>query len=124
MTPEQLNAIKERASKATVGPWVTAEEIDGVYSGMKTVVRSTDPPSRWSSRIVSVGQTRRHVKEDAENNAEFIAQARQDIPALIAEVERLKSALSEIADIDDWDYGLDNAKDITYKTIGEPKEWN
>lgn len=39
------------------------------------------------------------------------------------EVEQLRNALKEIADIDDWDYGLEKAKDITHKTIGEPEGW-
>src|SRR6185312_3358938 len=70
--------------------WEVAEEIDGVYSGMNTVVRTTKPPNQWASRIVSVGQTRRHVKDKAEANAEFIAHAREDIPALLTEVERYR----------------------------------
>lgn len=88
MTDEQLAAIKERAEKASAGE--IDEEIDGVYSGKNTVVRTVNPSSRYSSRIVSVGQTRRHVKEGAEQNVEFIANARQDIPLLIAEIERLR----------------------------------
>lgn len=54
---------------------------------------------------------------------ELYVTAREDIPALLAEVERLRAALIEIADIEDWDYGLEIAKNITFKTIGEPKGW-
>ena len=56
--------------------------------------------------------------------AAFYESAREDIPTLLAEVERLREALIEIADIDDWDYGLELAKDITFKTIGEPEGWD
>ncbi|MFD2869870.1 hypothetical protein ACFSY7_15360, partial [Kurthia populi] len=36
------------------------------------------------------------------NDAEFIAHARQDVPALIAEVERLREALLLIQNSDTW----------------------
>lgn len=73
MTPEQLIAIKERVAKATHGPWRSA----GLYG-----VRTQDDcalsiPLRPS-------------------DATFIANARQDIPSLVAEVERLKDENSSL----------------------------
>lgn len=90
MTNEELRQIRERAEKATAGPWEVGAEVDGVYAGMNTVVRATKPHTRWATRIVSVGQTRKHIKEDSEANAEFIAHAREDIPKLLAEIERYR----------------------------------
>lgn len=62
--------------------------------------------------------------------SQFYKHAREDVPKLVeallqerAEVERLRSALQEIADIDDWDYGLEKAKNITFKAINMPEGW-
>jgi len=71
MNAEQLNAIKERAAKATPGPWRQA----GLYSVKNSEDMSI--PLR---------------PEDAE----FIAHARKDVPALVAEVERLQAELADI----------------------------
>lgn len=89
LTQEQIEDIRKRAEAATPGPWEIGKEVDGMYSGLNTVVRTTNPPTKWASRIVSVGQTRRHVKGDAENNVAFIANARQDIPELLAHIAEL-----------------------------------
>jgi len=73
MTPEQLNAIKERAAMATPDPWRTP---------MRTIY-SNDGYVANTSRIV---------------DAEFIAAAREDIPALVAEVERLLKAVEKLTE--------------------------
>ena len=73
MNAKQLNAIKERAEKATPGDWKTDEH--RVYS------EKMDDDficEMWTSFA----------------DAEFIANARQDIPQLVAEVERLQQRLS------------------------------
>ncbi|MDM5229675.1 hypothetical protein [Lysinibacillus pakistanensis] len=103
MNQEQLNAIKQRVEKATIGPWCVNEEIDGIYDGCRTVVKAPNAPSKWATRIVSVGQTRRHIRKDAESNIEFIAHAREDVPALVAEVERLREALGFYANADNYE---------------------
>ena len=101
LTPAQLEAIRKRAEAATEGKWFT------------------DDAELYVSADGYVEVAEAYEKADAE----FIAHSREDIPALLAEVERLRTALIEIADIDDWDYGLEIAKNITFKTIGEPKGW-
>jgi hypothetical protein len=108
LTSEELEAIRQRAEAATQGNWrATLDDpyertyVLGAFNGIVTVVAD--------------------IKGDAD--AEFIANARQDVPKLLAEVDRLRKALQEIADIDDWDYGLEKAKDITFKTIAEPEGW-
>jgi hypothetical protein len=86
LTTQELEAIRKRAEQATEGPWYTAHTADerlivnkdgGIFSGEY-------------SRL---------------NDADFIANARTDIPKLLAEVERLqaesngyRSALLEIVD--------------------------
>ena len=79
MTEEQLQAIKERAEKATDGPWKVGKASPNGAQNIGTVYG------------LLTAQTTR------EENAEFIANARQDIPQLVAEVERLREGLETIA---------------------------
>jgi len=74
MTPEQLNAIKERANKATNvnnSGWCVDEEYPDIIR------------EAWDHELIA------QVARGKEVDAVFIAHARQDIPELIAEVERL-----------------------------------
>lgn len=86
-----LEAIKARAEKATPPPWRIS------MSGYS--VKSTDDampcvcaiPGGSMSRFFHTGNA-----EKAEawlDNAEFMVHAREDIPALIAEIERLRKLL-------------------------------
>lgn len=75
MNSEQLNAIKERAEKATPGPWELDTDDNGIWNeGGRNYLGSVN---------LSI------------TDAEFIAHAREDIPQLVAEVERLQKRLSE-----------------------------
>ncbi|MGE6515174.1 hypothetical protein [Lysinibacillus sphaericus] len=67
MDQEKLNAIKDRVKKVSVGPWIVIEEefIQNISSVIGAI----------------------HFSRDAH----FIAHAREDVPALVAEVERLNS---------------------------------
>lgn len=66
MNQEQLNAIKKRLAKTSVGPWIVVEE---------------EFVQNVSSVIGAI-----HFSKDAH----FIAHAHKDVPALIEEIERLK----------------------------------
>jgi hypothetical protein len=68
-----LAAIKARADAATEGPW--APDRNGVHNQRGECVALTY-----------------HANKHAD--AEFIAHARADVPALFAEVERLREVLS------------------------------
>lgn len=75
LTQAELSAIKERAEKAADGPWRIGRQSPngannvGTMGGLMTAqTANTD-------------------------NAEFIAHAREDIPKLVAEVERLREAI-------------------------------
>ena len=83
MTKEQLEAIKRRADSATRGRW----NYDGSF------VRSCfgDEMEHFICRI---GDDLPYSRDDNEN-AEFIAHARTDVPALVAEVERLMKILAD-----------------------------
>ena len=72
-----LDAIKARAEAATAGPWEADDsDADGVNVGWYV----------WSDFDETTVAP--HLDHD---DAEFIAHAREDVPALIAEVERLRA---------------------------------
>lgn len=77
MKQEQFNAIKERVTKAEEGTW---------YLGKK----SPNGLNNIGVKGCMIGQ----VFDDGD--AVFIAHAREDVPALIAEVERLREALEQV----------------------------
>lgn len=83
LTQDDLNTIKERAKKATFGPWYVDDER---WPGNANL-------QYWfNTHYDGVGAAA--TKADAE----FIAHAREDIPRLVAEVERLREGLSAIAE--------------------------
>jgi hypothetical protein len=75
MTTEELAAIEARANAATAGPWRGTKD-EGVQADA-TAVFETGCECCTPSRL-------------SEADALFIAHARTDIPALVAEVRRLK----------------------------------
>src|SRR5690625_3404239 len=77
LTNEEITVIRERADKAVYAPWrIGKQSPNGLYN-----VGSTDG--------LLTAQTTN------EANAAFIAHARQDIPKLLAEIERLREKLGE-----------------------------
>lgn len=66
-----LDAIRARVDAATVGPWSVAEQTHGDWFGIQ---------DEWLALGSMFGSA----------DAEFIAHARTDVPALLAEVERLR----------------------------------
>lgn len=91
MTPEQLRGIKARAAKARPGPWrwTTYEEthIPGRGYVISHRVLCDDEAGEY---VLPIGFGMR------QEEAEFIASAREDIPALVAEVERLRQEVSRM----------------------------
>lgn len=77
MNVEQLNAIKERAAKATPGQWLVRKHTNGTIDVISV---ETTEHHEYLSRI-ELGEL---------EDAEFIAHARENVPALVAEVERLQ----------------------------------
>jgi len=77
MTKEQLAEIRAREQAATLGPW--REESDQVLYGDGTI---------RGGGSIATGDVCRNAYFDTED-AIFVAHARQDIPALLDEVERL-----------------------------------
>lgn len=77
LTTEALEAIRKRAEAATTGPWYTAHTFDGQW----IIKENGDIISGTVSR---------------DDDATFIIHSREDIPALLSEVERLRSYISRI----------------------------
>ncbi|MEV6107041.1 hypothetical protein AB0M28_20345 [Streptomyces sp. NPDC051940] len=105
LTHEDLADIEERTQAATPGPW-HVRQLDDDYA-MSLVAISTTPDTgrgeRWPDfdhqQIVAatlVQQPRYvDVADDRwDENALFIAHARDDIPRLIAEIRRLQHLLA------------------------------
>lgn len=82
-----LEAIKARCEAATPGPWL--ENVSIVH---------VDAPDETPSRDAIVADTHWDGKafERVRGDAEFIAHARQDVPALVAEVERMRAANEQV----------------------------
>ena len=93
-----LDAIQARADAATPGPWKHFHWPEG----NEVHVTPKKPICAWPGFDGDAGK-------NARANAAFIAAARTDIPALLAECRRLRAALEEIAadsppdDWKDWD---------------------
>lgn len=75
LTQDELQAIKEREEMASSGPWKLTIARDGNFA-----ISNEGSPEYVATYLY-------------ERDAEFIAAARQDIPKLVAEVERLQSVL-------------------------------
>lgn len=85
MTDERLAEVKARAEAATPGPW-HHDRVD-FDSGMTLY-------EIWGGKYREHGWLA-HV-EDNKPNADFISHARQDIPELLAEVERLREQVASL----------------------------
>lgn len=81
MDDETLRQIEERAAAATPGPWAHGAAEGGSWA------------CAGDEAIVTL-DGREHGQDVAD--AEFIAHARQDVPALLTEVRRLRA---EVADL-------------------------
>jgi hypothetical protein len=93
-----LEAIKERAAKATPGPWTHPGAWDGQAPNRRLrVLLSQGPGILATVGTRPNGEPMREGREQrlqaAHATAKFIAHAREDIPALVAEVERLRGLL-------------------------------
>jgi len=82
MNTEQLNAIKKRAEKATPGPWKSGEQYEQMEPGYYVASEANG--------LIVLAEEEGILRKD---DVDFIANARQDVPALIAEVEHLVSAI-------------------------------
>jgi len=98
LTDEELAAIKARAEAATVGPWYvqsTTACFLNIHGGDRTTdgrflaQMGYDPPA--NDAYFDDGEPQ---YDGADRDADFIAHARTDVPALVAEVKRLRGEVA------------------------------
>ena len=101
-----LEAIKARVAAATEGPWEWDDTTIGQHWSHPEP-RAVVVDDEVSCMDYCYGGSSNPIKSDADG--QFIAHAREDIPALVVEVERLRAQ-------------LDNPRD-EYHTMVELKSW-
>jgi hypothetical protein len=92
--PLDRDAIRARVERATPAPWHRVGK-----SIHAEVPLSDDGPSttKWNTTVVcSVGAW--GGGRPTEEDAEFIAHAREDVPALLAEIDRLRAEVERLDD--------------------------
>lgn len=95
MTDLDLNAIQARADAATPGPWLIADTTDPTsdwydeFDG-PMVVDDDSRPGFYSAIAKDFCQG----ADDGVSDAVFVAHARTDVPALLAEVRHLRAAVA------------------------------
>lgn len=101
LSDEDLAAIERRAGAASSGPWFVRRLDDDHAMNLVAVSTAPDGPAgeRWPDfdhgQIIAATlvQHPRYVDtadERWDENAEFIASARTDVPRLLAEIRRLR----------------------------------
>ncbi|WP_326806716.1 hypothetical protein OHB04_02650 [Streptomyces sp. NBC_01775] len=106
MTPEQLAEIRDRAEAATPGPWGAYEFGGGLveiaadlketgcgYTARRGIARFEEEP--LDNDPAHREWTAEEDWDQVQADAEFTAHARQDVPALAAEVARLRADNAE-----------------------------
>jgi len=82
LSEQRLAEIEARVSAASAGPWMQAHHIDEP--------RAIVPRSRPNHSLLAVDRDGMAIFDRAEDAA-FTVAAREDIPALVAEVRRLRA---------------------------------
>lgn len=100
LSDDYLAAVKQRVSEATTGPWQVERlkhigENWSVGTFFETGYSDLDDPR---GAICGVSTNNIHASElngFADRDAAFIAHARQDIPLLLLEIERLRGIVAK-----------------------------
>ena len=85
ITNDELREIEARTNAATPGPWKATPHGSNVF------VLWDGDKVRLNGRICTVDD----VVQSSFTDAEFVAHARTDVPALLSEVRRLREDLAE-----------------------------
>jgi len=97
MTEQELQAIEQRANGATAGPW-KAEMGQVLYWSPRPT--KAKPNAGYTHTLMRAEQTDYASGEFFavvdDTDATFISHARTDVPALVAEVRRLRGALQNV----------------------------
>lgn len=88
MTNEELEQIRQRCEAATPGPW-TCDPREG--SRCVAILEDEDPECN------TYINAREHTgRSSTEEDGEFIARVREDVPVLLAEIERLRDEIAKL----------------------------
>lgn len=91
MTPQRLAEIRERAERATAGPWYLVND-------NKIHERET----KFNEYGVRIGETPNLIAVEkwpnGPANTQFIVHSRQDIPELLEYIEELQGAIRQLVD--------------------------
>ncbi|MCH4245392.1 hypothetical protein [Acinetobacter gerneri] len=85
MNEEKLKIIKERCNKATIGPWTSYVEGRDHESGSNFIMTGSNKDRGNDFELIGA----------TIDDQDFIAHARQDIPNLLNEIDRLQKLLQE-----------------------------
>jgi hypothetical protein len=105
MLDDEFDNIRRRADAATPGPW-RVEFVDDTYAMNFVAVTTGELREDWpedSAQVVAAtlvqGPERYASIADGrwDENARFIAHAREDVPRLLDEISRLRSKLTAAA---------------------------
>lgn len=89
LSKEYLKIIEQRCETATKGPWIASiEGRDHPLGGENVILRGKDPREE---DLYLLGGTI--------NDYDFVANAKQDIPLLIIEIERLQDEINALQNL-------------------------
>jgi hypothetical protein len=101
MTDAELDAVEARANAATKGPWRVDEMDMYIFGGDGHMVASNCPTEdRWQVRGAGAEGSGQRPAGSQDANAEFIAKAREDVPALVAELRIAMAKLQAL--VEQW----------------------
>jgi hypothetical protein len=107
---DRTDKIRERAEKATPGPWRHEDDHEGSTMGFVGAQHPEYPTI--TTRIFDVCGDSGQAYEDAQ----FIAHARTDIPYLLAEVSSLESQLKQAQEeLAKWKYAAGRITNVSVK---------
>ena len=93
LTAADLDTIEQRANAATEGPWEAS-----AHDHAAGDVPILDRTGHYLVICPDCGVRGGYERADAE----FIAHARSDVPALLAEVRRLRAAAERVRELHEW----------------------
>jgi len=125
MTDERLDEIKKRCEEASPGPWVWVADIEGRLADVMEVAKeepwlasgvqplgqpwvlqnSLESPTgkavfrKSTPMVLDYADCGSHACLSSVQDRRFIAHARQDIPDLLEEIERLKKRVDTLEDM-------------------------
>lgn len=93
-----LDAIEARANAATEGPWeaMCFDSDHSKYEFSCSVITEDVGDSVCGFDALGRLGNERHAKDDGWHDAQFIAAARTDVPALVARVRELEAAVERV----------------------------